>query len=86
MAGCQNPAADLNRATIERALAEAPPAKPLAPAYCTEPMPGVRPKLGEPVYITQLRWEIVREQENKRDAWCAAQGFAVAAERELAGK
>ncbi|MCX5516254.1 hypothetical protein C3941_19885 [Kaistia algarum] len=78
MTGCQgDPAADVNRAAIERALAEAPAAKPVAPDYCTTPMPSVQPKLGEPVYITQLRWEIVREQENKRNAWCAAQGFAV---------
>jgi len=87
LAGCQgNPAADINRAAIERALAETASAKPTAPAYCTDPMPKVVPKLGEPVYITQLRWLAVREQENKRDAWCNAQGFAVPAGKGVAAE
>lgn len=80
MAGCQSdPAAEINRAAINQAIAETPRPKPVAPDYCTAPMPIVVPKLGEPVYITQMRWEIVREQENKRNAWCIAHGYQVPA-------
>lgn len=41
------------------------------PQYCREPMPTVIPKLDEPVWGSQRRWEITRENDIKRDAWCA---------------
>lgn len=34
-------------------------------------MPTVVPKLGEPIYGTQKRWEYTREAENKSRAWCS---------------
>ncbi|MBY2932511.1 hypothetical protein [Rhizobium leguminosarum] len=42
------------------------------PAYCRDLMPKVEPKLDEPIYGTQKRWEIVRENENDRIEWCAS--------------
>lgn len=45
---------------------------PPLPDYCRTPMPKVLPKLDEPVWGTQKRWEVVHDQENKRVAWCAA--------------
>lgn len=40
------------------------------PAYCRDPMPAVVPKLGEKARWTQSRWEMIREQENRRIDWC----------------
>lgn len=42
------------------------------PTYCRVPMPKVEPKLDEPIYGSQKRWEIVRENENDRIDWCAS--------------
>lgn len=44
---------------------------PDLPNYCSDPMPTVEPKLDEPVWGTQRRWEITRDNENKRVDWCA---------------
>ena len=41
------------------------------PDYCREPMPRVIPKLHEPVWGTQMRWQVVADNENKRILWCA---------------
>lgn len=58
---------------------------PPLPDYCREPMPKAIPKLDEPVWGTQARWEVLHEQENKRVAWCAANydetAAAIAGER-----
>lgn len=35
-------------------------------------MPTVVPKLDEPVWGTQKRWEINRSNENKRIEWCSS--------------
>jgi hypothetical protein len=41
------------------------------PDYCRQPMGTVIPKLSEPVWGPQERWEILQENENKRIEWCA---------------
>ncbi|MDK1386393.1 hypothetical protein QN224_13335 [Sinorhizobium sp. 8-89] len=50
------------------------------PAYCSGPMPAVVPKLGEKPRWTQARWEMVREQENRRIDWCAGHYRGIADE------
>ena len=44
---------------------------PDLPPYCTDPMPGVEPKLNEPIDGPQKRWRIVQQHENERIEWCA---------------
>ena len=58
-------AAEIGRQTAGRNLPE-------WPVYCREPMPAVTPKIGEKARWAQRRWEITRDNENKRVEWCAA--------------
>lgn len=41
------------------------------PPYCSDPMPGVEPRLNEPIDGPQKRWRIVQHHENERIEWCA---------------
>ncbi|TCN30362.1 hypothetical protein EV184_108236 [Sinorhizobium americanum] len=50
------------------------------PAYCREHMPAVVPKVGEKARHSQSRWEVVREQHNRRLDWCAGHYDGIAAE------
>jgi hypothetical protein len=56
------------------------------PPYCSEPMSGVVPKLGEAVWGSQARWEVVRENENKRLEWCANHYAEIQKSRRSGGK
>ncbi len=56
------------------------------PAYCSDPMPEVIPKLNEPVWGPQERWQVVRENENKRIEWCAGHYGQVQQSRRSGGK
>jgi hypothetical protein len=56
------------------------------PAYCRAPMPKVDPKLDEPIYGSQKRWEIVRENENDRIDWCADHYDGVQKSRRAGGQ
>ena len=60
-----------NSAAISKAISTAPTNLPKWPAYCRDLMPTVAPKEGEKWVWVQGRWEIVRDNENKRVAWCA---------------
>lgn len=72
MSGCVSSQEDRLKASAE-ALArhQAGTHLPEWPAYCREEMPAVTPKLNEPVWGSQARWMVVRQNENARDAWCA---------------
>lgn len=50
------------------------------PDYCRTEMPLVEPKLDEPVWGTQARWEEARDNENERITWCAKHYDHIAAE------
>lgn len=43
-------------------------------------MPAVVPKVGEKYRWTQARWEVVRDQENRRIEWCAVHYESIAKE------
>jgi len=63
--------ARLDAAAVEIGRLSADRAAPEWPSYCRDPMPAVVPKLGEKHRWTQARWELIREEENRRIAWCA---------------
>jgi hypothetical protein len=69
---CQTMQGRLNEAARQDGVARAVTPLPDWPAYCAEAMPAVVPKVGEMFRHTQARWEVVRENENKRIEWCAA--------------
>ncbi|AYD00040.1 hypothetical protein NCHU2750_06430 [Neorhizobium sp. NCHU2750] len=56
---------------VTKAIAEAPTNLPDWPAQCSADMPVVVPKDGEKFRFIQDRWEIVRDNENKKNAWCS---------------
>jgi hypothetical protein len=72
-------AARLDTAAKEQGKRQAGVNLPPWPAYCREPMPGITPKLGEPVWGSQKRWEIIRSNENRRIDWCAGHYGEIAA-------
>lgn len=75
MAGCAAATSeDTKRIEIAAAMAAVTKVKknlPPWPDYCRKEMPGVVPKVGEPVWGTQARWDVVRDQENTRIDWCS---------------
>ena len=69
---CQTTQGRMNEAARQGAIARVQTPLPDWPGYCTDAMPAVVPKVGELFRHTQARWEVVRENENKRIEWCAA--------------
>lgn len=66
-------------ASAEKAVAESATVLPAWPPYCRKHIQKVVPKLGEPVWGTQKRWEIVMENGNDKIDWCAGYYDEVAA-------
>lgn len=69
LTGCKTN--DYGNAVIGKAIAQAPTILPDWPEYCSNNMTGVTPKLEEPVWGTQSRWNIVLSNENRRIDYCA---------------
>src|SRR3546814_724634 len=69
---CQTTQSRLNQASRSTAAAQVRTPLPDWPTYCRDLMPAVVPKVGELFRHTQARWEVVRENENRRIEWCAA--------------
>lgn len=70
--GCVSAATgEVASASAQQAVAESATVLPVWPDYCREHIQQVRPKLGEPVWGTQRRWEIVVANGNEKIDWCS---------------
>lgn len=61
---------EYSQAVVQTRIVQAPTILPGWPEYCSKEMAGVVPKLNEPVWGTQARWNIILSNENQRIEWC----------------
>lgn len=71
LSGCNTVKPTVDDAAVSKAVAQAPTVLPQYPDYCAEHVGRVVPKLNEPVYGPQERWNIVADNDDKRKDWCA---------------
>jgi len=70
--GCASTNKRLQQAAIQQGQARAAVILPDLPQACRDAIGGVNPKEGEKWRGVQLRWRVVRENENEIKAACAA--------------
>jgi hypothetical protein len=69
--GCQSDVAALVKPTVQKVIAESPTILPDYPAYCSEHVARVTPKVGEKWRHAFDRQQLPIDSDDVRKTWCA---------------